>query len=172
MPEDGQSWPRAAGIAETALRTTVMLALITAVYYALPLRGSLFDLDAGGAVSIVVVLAGLTGFALLLRKQLATAADRSALAVAQRLLTALYLLIFFFAVVYYAMNQDGREFADLDTKTDALYFAVTVTSTVGFGDVHAIGQTGRVVVTLQMIFNVVYVGTAIRLLSRRLERGA
>ena len=43
----------------------------------------------------------------------------------------------------------------LQTKTDALYFAVTTLTTVGFGDVHAQGQVARGLIIVQMVFNVV-----------------
>lgn len=39
------------------------------------------------------------------------------------------------------------------TKIDALYFAVTLSSTVGFGDIHPATQFARLIVTIQMVLS-------------------
>ena len=56
------------------------------------------------------------------------------------------------------------------TKLDALYFTVTVVSTVGFGDITAVGQTARAVVTIQMIFDLAFLAIAVRVLARAAEQ--
>ncbi len=43
-----------------------------------------------------------------------------------------------------------------------MYFTVTTLSTVGFGDITATGQAARLVVTLQMAFNLAFLGIVIR----------
>ena len=64
------------------------------------------------------------------------------------------------------------EFVGLETKTDALYFALTTLATVGFGDVHAEGQIARVLLIAQMIFNVAVLTRAAQVLlaSRAVPR--
>lgn len=60
-----------------------------------------------------------------------------------------------------------RQFVGLATKTDALYyFALTTLTMVGFGDVHAAGQLARALVIVQLLFNVVVLASAARVLSR------
>lgn len=78
----------------------------------------------------------------------------------------------FFAVADLAVARySPGEFADLQTKTDALYFAVTTLSTVGFGDVHAQGQVARGLLIVQMVFNVVVLARAAQtLLASRAAR--
>ena len=49
------------------------------------------------------------------------------------------------------------------THTDALYFSMTILSTVGFGDINATGQLARIVVSVQMLFDLVFVASAIGL---------
>ena len=49
-----------------------------------------------------------------------------------------------FAAVYYGMNHAHDQFRGLDTRIDGIYFTVTTLSTVGYGDITAFGQTGRV----------------------------
>ena len=68
---------------------------------------------------------------------------------------------------------DPGQFVDLQTKTDALYFALTTLVTVGFGDIHAKGQLARLLVIAQMLFNVVVLAAAFRVLAgaARARRG-
>lgn len=58
----------------------------------------------------------------------------------QGLLIVVYLAIVLFAIVYYALatSADGHV-ADLETKTDSLYFTMSTPATVGYGDVHTTG---------------------------------
>lgn len=156
--------PRMVGL---ILRSLGVLAGITLMYAALPLdvaeRSTLVGLLGG----IGLVMVGLAGFVLLLRFQLRGAmGETPVLAVAERLLTTLYLLVFFFAAVYYGLSLTSGQLNGVATKIDALYFSATIVTTVGFGDITAVGQAGRVIVTTQMIFDLVYLGIAIRMLSR------
>ena len=48
------------------------------------------------------------------------------------------------------------------TRTDTLYFTVTVFSTVGFGDITAASQSARLVVTAQMLLDLVALGLLVR----------
>jgi voltage-gated potassium channel Kch len=50
------------------------------------------------------------------------------------------------------------------TRTDSIYFTVTVFSTVGFGDISPASQVARLVVTAQMIFNLIVLGLGVRLI--------
>jgi voltage-gated potassium channel len=74
----------------------------------------------------------------------------------------------FFALVDYAIAiSDAGQFVGLETKTDALYFALATLTTVGYGDVHASGQVARGVVAVQLVFNVVIVATGVSVLTRQ-----
>jgi putative Mn2+ efflux pump MntP len=57
------------------------------------------------------------------------------------------------------------------TRTDALYFTVTVFSTVGFGDITAVTEAARVLVTGQMIAGIVIVGLGARIIVDAVKRG-
>jgi hypothetical protein len=57
------------------------------------------------------------------------------------------------------------------TRTDALYFTVTVFSTVGFGDITAKTETARLVVTGQMVADLVFLGFGIKILAGAVGRG-
>ena len=60
------------------------------------------------------------------------------------------------------MNRDGTQVAGLATRVDAVYFTVTTLSTVGYGDIHAISQAARVVVTVQILFDLMFLGVLVR----------
>ena len=75
------------------------------------------------------------------------------------------LLICLFASTYYAMGRASpASFNEALTRTDALYFTVTVFATVGFGDVVATSQAARVGVTIQMVADLLLIGVIARVL--------
>jgi hypothetical protein len=81
--------------------------------------------------------------------------------------TLLALLIFGFATVHYTLaNNFEDQFDGVETKIDGLYYTMTVISTVGFGDITAVGQVARAVVTLQMLFDLLFLGLAVRLIGQ------
>jgi hypothetical protein len=50
------------------------------------------------------------------------------------------------------------------TRFDAVYFTVTVLATVGFGDIAAVTQTARILVTIQMLADLVLIGFVAKVL--------
>src|SRR6202000_3234165 len=57
-----------------------------------------------------------------------------------------------FAGYYYVSEQHNpQSFSSMLSRTDSLYFTVTVLSTVGFGDIVARSEAARIAVTVQMI---------------------
>lgn len=75
-----------------------------------------------------------------------------------------------FALGFYAIERaDASQFADLETKTDSLYFTVSALATVGFGDVHASGQLARGLVTVQILFNLVVVAALASVLTGQIR---
>jgi putative Mn2+ efflux pump MntP len=57
------------------------------------------------------------------------------------------------------------------TRTDALYFTVTVFATVGFGDIVATTQGARLVVMGQMVAGIVIIGLGARIIVDAVKRG-
>lgn len=80
------------------------------------------------------------------------------------------LLAFALADYVIAATLPGQ-FQGLDTRVDALYFALTTLTTIGYGDVHAQGQFARVVVCVQMAFSVGVIATGASILVRQLTSG-
>jgi hypothetical protein len=48
------------------------------------------------------------------------------------------------------------------SRTDAMYFSATVFTTVGFGDIAAKSQAARIIVTFQMMLDLVIIGIVVR----------
>ena len=67
-------------------------------------------------------------------------------------------------------TMSASNFGERLTHTDGLYFAVTVFSTVGFGDITAKTQAARLVVTGQMAADLVILGLAIKIIAGAVSR--
>lgn len=145
--------------------TTAVLFLLTVGYYLLPVRS---PAEVEGYARLLVSVLSLGLLVVVLRRQ--AARSRRALSPGMRriqwLLTALYVLVLGFALAYAAVSSlDPAQIVGIHDRTDALYFSVTIVSTVGFGDIHAAGTVARLIVTVHMVFNLIYLGTALRLLG-------
>ncbi|WP_127784365.1 potassium channel family protein [Rhodococcus sp. X156] len=77
-----------------------------------------------------------------------------------------------FAMVYHLMSEASpTSFAEPLSRMAALYFTVTVASTVGFGDITADTDAARAVVTVQMLANLVLLGLGGRLVLLAVRAG-
>jgi len=56
------------------------------------------------------------------------------------------------------------------TRTNALYFTVTVFATVGFGDITAKTEAARLLVTVQMIIDLIILGFGARVILGAVSR--
>jgi hypothetical protein len=50
-----------------------------------------------------------------------------------------------------------------------LYFTIVTMATVGYGDIHAVGQFARGLVTVQIVFNLIFVGALTSLVTSRMR---
>lgn len=137
------------------LATTIAL---VALYYLLPIdhtKNVPLVLVAG-----LLILAAFTAWQLrvVLRNRYPAARAIEALA------TTLPLFLLLFAWAYFTMaNNDPANFNTHPlTRTDTLYFTVTVFSTVGFGDITAASQFARLVVTVQVLLDLLVLGLVVR----------
>lgn len=143
-------------------RSFVVLTAIVALYYLVPLRNRA---EGDGALPFaLLVMVG--GFAMLwysLRKRLAeyrAGGDWRAIGL-EGLGVAIVVTAVLFAAVYFALaTAYSAQMSGLETKTDALYYSVTTLATVGYGDIHPVGQVARGIATVQMLFDMMFVATA------------
>jgi voltage-gated potassium channel len=70
-----------------------------------------------------------------------------------------------FSSIYLAMSHEGaRTFSRALDHVQALYFTITIFSTVGFGDITPRTDVARMVVAVQMLLDLVLIGAVVRLL--------
>ncbi len=144
------------------LRGLAVATALTLVYYLLPLD-RLEDTPLWIVITIgVVALAGVTIHQVRAVLQAPVPAVRAVQALA--IIAPLYLLLF--AATYFAMSQTSPDTFNSSqlTRTDTLYFTVTTFASVGYGDIVATSQIGRVLVTVQMILNLIVLGAVVRIL--------
>jgi voltage-gated potassium channel len=155
-------------------RGLLALAGVLAAYYAVPVGDVPSDWDI--ALSALGLLAGLGALVFVAVHQVRQLAQYQAGDPGVRLdvLVLLVLIVVpLFSLGYYAIERgDASQFADLATKTDALYFSLSTLATVGFGDVHATGQLARALVSVQIVFDVVFVAAVVSLLTTQLRARA
>jgi voltage-gated potassium channel len=143
-----------------AIVTVLLIAAATAVYYQIPVPGRMREVSWGILFSCGVVVLGL--LIVIAVTRLLRAGEQARIRVLVLLLTA---TVLFFSWADESVSMLPDQFVSLSSKTDALYFNVSTLATVGFGDVHPIGQLARAAVTLQIIFNLVFLGTAVSIIS-------
>ena len=86
------------------------------------------------------------------------------------LIVPFYLLLF--ASTYFLMERASvADFTQPLTRTDALYFTVTVFATVGFGDIAPKAEAARVLLIVQMLGDLAVLGAGIRILLGAVQRG-
>lgn len=165
---------RSERLAPRARRGVLGLVGVLAAYYAVPI-GTLPS-GVGVAFSVIGLLGGITLLAWAIVRQAQRVVrsgpdDDSARLDGLLLLVVVVLAVF--AAGYLALERaDSGQFESLSTKTDALYFAVSTLATVGFGDVHATGQLARGLVTLQIVFDLVFVASLVSLVTGQLRSRA
>jgi voltage-gated potassium channel len=155
MGATGSSRRRRAGVG-----AAIQVAVLLVAYAVLPFRGEWWWVGALLGTALLVGIIPLT----VRRVRAVLVSERPLVEAAEALVVLLTMLLVGFAALYYAMDRLHGQFSGLDTRLDSMYFTVTTLSTVGFGDITAIGQKSRAAVTAQMLFDLAYVGIAARVL--------
>lgn len=151
------------------LRALTGTVVLVALYFLLPLdRIDSVPLE----VSLAIALLALLGVSVWQLRAITRAAHPGVRAIGALAITApLFLLLF--AASYLLMAQaDPANFSiPTLTRTDALYFTITIFATVGFGDISATSQSARLLVSAQMILDLLVLGLGIRVLTGAVQRG-
>ena len=140
------------------LRVLATTTVLAALYYLLPL-----DHDRNVPVTLTAGLLILAVFTAWQRR--AVIKDRyPAVRAVEAMATTLPLFLLLFGWAYFTMahNNPANFNTHPLTRTDTLYFTVTIFSTVGFGDITAASQLARLVVTAQMLLDLLILGLAVR----------
>jgi len=150
-----------------AVRSLGTATLLVVVYYLLPLDGVV---DSTPLTLLIITLIGLI---LLIVWQVRAIVESSnpRLRAAESLFSTLPLLLLSFAAAYYLMARNApHDFSQALTRTDSIYFTVTTFATVGFGDITAVADPARVLVTFQMLIDLGVLGLGLRIFLRAVER--
>ena len=150
------------------LRGVVVTTALVVLYYLLPLDR---PLDTGTAIRLLIGLLVFVGVTVWQVRAI-TGARYPGLRAAEALgfIVPFYLLLF--ASTYYLMERaSAANFTQPLTRTDALYFSVTVFTTVGFGDIAAKSETARVVLIVQMLADLALLGAGACVLLGAVRRG-
>ncbi len=153
-----------AGLIRAGLSTTFLVVL----YYLLPMTGKM---DASAVVGLAV---GLLVLVLILAFQLRSisTAKYPSLRAIEAVATGLPFLLILFASTYVLMNQaQPGSFSQAFDRTGALYFTITVFSTVGFGDIVPKTDPTRIATMIQMLVDLVLLGVVARLIVSAVQRG-
>jgi len=157
-------WLTVRGLLRALATTVVMVAL----YYVLP-----FDRRPDTSVFVVLVV----GVALLVtmiawQVRAIESSDSPAIRAVQALASTTPLFLLLFASTYWLMSADDpATFTEALSRSDALYLTVTIFATVGFGDISAQTETARLVVTSQMLLDLVVLGLGIQVILGAVKRG-
>jgi voltage-gated potassium channel len=82
----------------------------------------------------------------------------------------LFLLVFASTYLGLASSQ-AQAFNEPLSHTDALYFTLTVFSTVGFGDITPRSEPARMIVTVQMVGDLIVLGSLARVVVGAVRMG-
>ncbi len=155
-------------VLRTLLKAAASTVALLAVYYVLPLDDTSISLDVGMLIIALLALVVLVTFQVRAIK----VATYPVLRAVGALATSVPLFLLLFAASYFVMGSiSAGNFSEPLTRTDALYFTVTVFSTVGFGDITAKTGVARVLVTGQMLAGIVIVGIGARIIVDAVKHG-
>jgi voltage-gated potassium channel len=142
-------------------RAAVAVAVLIGLYAVLPA-----DVSSGLAIAArVAVASAVIAAALLWQLRAIVRSDRPVLRAIEAMAVAITLMVVLFATAYAGMSKDDpTAFTTPLSKTTALYFTLTTLTTVGYGDIVAATDAARIVVMVQMVFNVAVIGVSVKLI--------
>jgi hypothetical protein len=126
----------------------------------------------GRAIGRLVIDVALIGIVVWWEALRIVKADLPELRAMEALGFILALFLALFAALYLAMSHNSAStFTEPLDHMRALYFTITVFSTVGFGDITAKTDTARAIVSAQMVLDLVIIGVVVRLLVTAVRTG-
>jgi hypothetical protein len=160
--------PRRRQLLRSLLRALLVLTALLVVYFALPLDGTF------STRTLAVLSSGVLALGLIVAWQVRSIlnARHPALRAVEAIVLVLPLFLLMFAATYVVLaGSDPEAFTEPLDRIDGLYFVVTVFATVGFGDISAVSTVARVLVTVQMVGDLVLIGLVLRLFLTAVDRG-
>ena len=153
----------------SVIRALLSASVLVALYYVLPLdgRGSGLSEIARIALGALLFLGLMTW-----NVKAITQSDNPGLRALEGLMVVVPLFILLFASTYYIIsNSDHSQFTEALSRSDALYFTVTIFATVGFGDISPKSEAARLLTSGQMILDLIILGLGVRIILEAVQRG-
>jgi hypothetical protein len=155
-------------LVRAVLRASLTATVLVVLYFTLPITGSL-----DGSAAMLLAL-GLLGFAGVITWQV-RAVLRSrypGLRAIEALASAIPLFLLVFAAAYLQMaDVDAGAFSEPLSRSDALYFTITVFATVGFGDITPKSELARIATMAQMLGDLLVVGLVLHFMFGAVKAG-
>ncbi|MEU9082767.1 potassium channel family protein [Streptomyces sp. NPDC048357] len=151
-----------------SVRSLVTAALLVTAYYLLPMD------SAFTATTVLALTGGIAAVAVLLSWQIRriTVSPWPGLKAMEAMAITVPLFVLLYATACFLLEHSAPgSFSEPLSRTDGLYFAMTVFSTVGFGDITARSEPARLLTTGQITLNLLLLGVAARLLANAIQRG-
>ena len=152
----------------SVLRIGVTFVVLLVVYYLVPSK------NVTAAQTIERLIVGLILFVAVVTYQVRhiVTASLPQLRAVEAFGTMVPLLLVIFAGIYGSLSAaTPSSFTEPLSHTSALYFSVTTFATVGFGDIAARTDVARVIVSVQILFDLVLLGGIVRLIAIAARRG-
>lgn len=150
------------------LRAVVSAVLLVVLYYVFPIEHRAHQSVA------LRVSAALVVFSMVLAVEVRQIAkhDHPMLRAGVAMATIIPLFLVLFAWIYLTMSASNpASFGGVLNRTGALYFTVTVFSTVGFGDITPKTDPARIVAMVQMLSDLAVLAVVVRLILGAATRG-
>jgi Ion channel len=145
----------------TGLRAISTSLLVLVVYFVVPIssdpHGSILLRLTVGLVFFVIALTYEVRAVLRSGRPILRAADALALVI------PIFMVVFAWTYLTLARSDPGA-FSQPLNRVSALYFTVTVFSTVGFGDITPLTDPARVAVMAQMLCDLIFIAVVVRLI--------
>lgn len=156
-------------IVRLAGRCLLTTAVALGLYAALPVR------EFGGVSVVVRLVLAVVAFLVVVGWQTRSIlhSPHPRLRALEVLICVIVLLLVMFSYGYLTLSaSDPASFNQRLDHAAALYFTTTVLATVGFGDITPVSSLARMVVSFQMVLDLVVIGVMVRLIFTIAQRGA
>jgi hypothetical protein len=155
-------------LVEALLRATLTSTVLVVLYYQLPFTAVV------DASAFLLLAAGLLLFAAIITWQTRSIlrSEYPALRAIEALAAAIPLFLLLFAVAYVKLaDLTAGAFSEPLSRTDSLYFTITVFTTVGFGDITPVTDAARITTMVQMVGDLLVVGLVLRVMLGAVKQG-
>ncbi|MEJ2889180.1 potassium channel family protein [Actinomycetospora aeridis] len=160
--------PSARRVVLVLARSVITIVLLVVLYFLAPLDPRQ---DTGTLILFLLGLVALVAMVVFQLRAIVTARYPGLRAV-EAFASAIPLFLLLFAATYTAISAARPDMFTVPlTRVDALYFTVTVFATVGFGDITPLSQAARILVTIQMVADLLVLGLLVNSMLEAVRRG-